>query len=439
MKSRRGAILICGPRAWRLGAATDAGVAWIETGISPHADAAEIIEKLPVALERLPASRDRAIVLALSSEDCLAASIATSALPRSDRRRAMEYRLEGKLPLAIEEVAADFISHNGRALGVCVRTQTINATIDAVRRCGVQIKTICPAAILGFQGGLSESKPLESLDAVIWRADESANVFLLEENSLVQWYCVPATLADIGVILASSAMARGRPMRVALHGSDPQWSADIAGLAKTEVVSSDALSMDDAAFQTAARVLSEKTEPLINFRHQGLGGVQLRRPIVAAIAACLLLCFSLIGAAVWRGNRYANISAGYGDQERRLFQQLFPDEPVPPGVESRLQSYASQLVHASAAGSSGVQPSSLTLLYKVLFNLPADMPLQFDDLQFDSGRATLQGRAGSLAQASEIAAGLRRAKDIQVDDPQTQQFADGGVGFTISAHEGGLP
>jgi hypothetical protein len=219
--------------------------------------------------------------------------------------------------------------------------------------------------------------------------------------------------------------------------------AEIAAVPNTEIISNDLLTMNDAALQTAAKILGEGVEPLVNFRGQSTGDIFPRRPLIAVLASCLLLCFSLIGGALWRANRYAAIAAGFDDQEHVLFQQLFPGEPVPMGVESRLRSYASRLDQPAALGSSAsqIQTSSLTLLYNVLSNLPAGTHFQFDDLQFDSGRATLHGRAGSLAQADEIAAALRQAKNLLVDDPQTQQLAGGGVEFTISARTstGGAP
>jgi hypothetical protein len=442
MRTRRGAILICGPGPWRLGAWTGAELAWIDTGISPQADEAEIIEKLPAAIDQIAGRRDRPFVLALPSGSFLAASIATGGLPRTDRRRAMEYRLEGKLPMAIEEVTSEFISHNGRALGVCVLTKKIDSILQGVRRCGVQIAAVCPAAILGFQSGLHRSDQRDGVDAVIWRTGESADIFLLDKGQLVQWYAVPATAADVGIILASCSIARGAPMRVTLRGAEPEWSAEIGALPHAQIISNDPLALNDAARQAAMGILAEGAEPLVNVNTQASGAIS-RRPLIAALAACLLLCFSLIGGAVWRANRYANITAGLGDQEHVLFQQLFPDEPVPLGVESRLKSYAPRLEQPASTGSSAsqIQTSSLTLLFNVLSNLPPGAHFQFDDLQFDSGRATLHGRAGSLAQADEIAAALRKSRDLLVDDPQTQQLADGGVEFTISARSGagGIP
>jgi hypothetical protein len=431
MKSRRGAILIAGPGDWRIGAPTGSGVIWTETGISAAAGIAEIAEKLPAALDRA-GCRGRPVVLALPSGDCLAASIATAALPRKDRRRAMEYRREGKLPLAIEEVSADFVSHNGRTLGVCVRTDKISAIIQAVRRSGAQVAAVCPAAILGFQSNSPATKGDTEVDAIIWRNGDSADVFLLEADELIQWHWVPATAADVHLILASHFTTARRSTRLALRGATREWHGQIARLPDVQIIADDPVAQDDAAAETTGRVLNEEIEPLVNFLPQGGGVMPLRRPLVAAAAACLLLCLCLIGGTFCRAQRYADLAAGFDDRQRQLYQQLFPGEAIPLGIESRLRSYAGAIQRPESSG-----PSSLTLLYNVLAHLPAGGKFQFDELEFDSGQATLHGAAGSLAEADQIAASLRYAPNLSVDDPQTQQLAGGGVGFTISVRQRG--
>src|SRR5271167_1962222 len=133
-----GAILFAGPGDWRIAQWSGEVVSWSDAGFSSQSDPADIAEKLPAALDRA-GCRGGPIVFALASADCLAATIPTNALPRRDRRRAMEYRLEGKIPLAIEDVRADFVTHNGRSLGVCVQTEKITAAMDVLRRCRMTI------------------------------------------------------------------------------------------------------------------------------------------------------------------------------------------------------------------------------------------------------------------------------------------------------------
>ncbi|MGA2230836.1 MAG: GspL/Epsl periplasmic domain-containing protein [Tepidisphaeraceae bacterium] len=430
MKSSRGAILMAGPGEWRIGAWTTSGVAWTDTGISSHATAAEISEKLPAAMDRA-GCRGRPVVLALPSDACLAASIATAALPRKDRRRAMEYRLEGKLPLAIEEVSSDFVVHNGQALGVCVRADFVGSSVATIRQCGVRLEAVCPAAILGFQAG---EHGTESPDLIVWQDGAMADVFLLDGGELVQWHWVPATTADVSLIVASHAARRGRDLRVELRGATHDLTREIGRLANVHSATSDATAMHDAALQTARRVVSHESEPLVNFAHDSNGGAELRKPLTALLVASLFLSLAVIGSMIWRAQRYAAVADGFDQQEQALFQQLFPNEAVPVGVHSRLQSYAGDLQPQASA-----KRSALIALYHFLANLPATVHFQLDEMQFDAGQATVHGRTDSLAHADQIAAALRKSSTLNVDDPQTQQLGDGGVGFTITARERGRP
>ena len=93
------------------------------------------------------------VLLAIPSHWCLCASVTTAGLPRKERRRAMIYRLEEKLPLAAEDVVADFLPAApacDQNLGVCVQKQTVATLVDALEAKGVAIASICPAALLAF-------------------------------------------------------------------------------------------------------------------------------------------------------------------------------------------------------------------------------------------------------------------------------------------------
>src|SRR4051812_7997769 len=90
----------------------------IATDATAPADAAPRIASALRTLGR----RNEPALLAVPSAWCLAARISLDGLPRGDRR-AMTFRLEEKLPVAAEDVVADFIiDRDGRrALGVAVR------------------------------------------------------------------------------------------------------------------------------------------------------------------------------------------------------------------------------------------------------------------------------------------------------------------------------
>src|SRR5690606_37049240 len=61
------------------------------------------------------------VILAPPSRQTLAAPIQVGDLPRRGRDKAMLFRLEEQLPLAAEDIVADFISTDRAALGLAVR------------------------------------------------------------------------------------------------------------------------------------------------------------------------------------------------------------------------------------------------------------------------------------------------------------------------------
>src|SRR5260221_749354 len=67
-----------------------------EETVAPHAIAQRVAEEL-----RRMGYVGQGVLLAVGSDECLAAAIDTAGLPRGDRK-AMLYRLEEKLPVAAE-------------------------------------------------------------------------------------------------------------------------------------------------------------------------------------------------------------------------------------------------------------------------------------------------------------------------------------------------
>src|SRR4051812_46687104 len=99
--------------------------------------------------------RGEGVLLAIESSMCLCAPVRTEGLPTKHRRRAMTYRLEEKLPIAAEDVVADFIeggpAADAEALGTCVRRTALAPMVEALEESGVAVAAICPASLLALQ------------------------------------------------------------------------------------------------------------------------------------------------------------------------------------------------------------------------------------------------------------------------------------------------
>src|SRR5215207_4587918 len=95
-----------------------------------------VARRLAAELRRLGYA-GRGVTLAVPAGWCMAATVDADAAGFD--RKAMLYRLEERLPIAVEEFVADFVEapDGGRVLGVCGRIDVLRPWLDALERAGV--------------------------------------------------------------------------------------------------------------------------------------------------------------------------------------------------------------------------------------------------------------------------------------------------------------
>src|SRR5689334_9560822 len=93
-------ILFPGRSAWRIARCGADGFVWSSAVVEENTAPETVAASVAVAL-REQGHAGGPVVLALASDDCLSVRVATTGLPRGDRR-AMIYRLEEQLPVAAE-------------------------------------------------------------------------------------------------------------------------------------------------------------------------------------------------------------------------------------------------------------------------------------------------------------------------------------------------
>ena len=92
--------------------------------------------------------RGEAVMLALPSRLCLCANVDEKGLRNRNRDAGLYFRLEERLPLALEEMVADFIPGQDQSLGVAVAIDAVEPIILALEDQGIVISSVCPAALL---------------------------------------------------------------------------------------------------------------------------------------------------------------------------------------------------------------------------------------------------------------------------------------------------
>jgi hypothetical protein len=148
---------------------------------------------------------------------------------------------------------------------------------------------------------------------------------------------------------------------------------------------------------------------------------------------------TLAGVLSYRAHLYRQAADAHHAALATLYGQAFPSQPLPVGIQRRLENHLAklELAHGAASGSQSdgpfEPPAGLRLLQAVLGGLPTDLRLTVLELRLDGRAFTLHAQARSHGDADRIASALRQGGILRVDAPRSQALRGGdGVGFTIN-------
>jgi hypothetical protein len=436
--SRRSIAIFADADAFRIapvGRAREASI--VEVPVPPDASPETRCATLGEALKAGGFSGARALLL-LPSTQCLCATIPIADLPMRQRGQAMLYRFEEKLPIAAEEIAADFISGESTALAVGVERRVLEPLTAAVREAGVRLSAVCPASLLVLQGLIESQRVAAGDEWVCWPAAAGrVELIRLAARVPAAWYVTSDDAGDV-VMHVRAADGSGTTQSVTACGMPAEFVERLTEAGLT-AESGEWQDVRQSATDAAAAVLANRWLPCVNFADSGgaaRGGGFAATGAAARIAVAALVVFaaSLVAALVVRAARYERLTAGYESQQHEVFRRLFPDAAVPVDVRSRLKSEA----RVAGGGDGSPQPDAvggLLVLRDLLTNLPGETRFRVSELRLDRGAFTLEGDVPTHGDAEAIAVALRRRDGFEVQSPRTEQRGPV-VGFTIIGKAG---
>lgn len=436
--ANRGVILFMpeAGRPWRLGFAGEA--ARVEA-LSPAADAPQAVAAAVAAALQSVGDEERRLVLAPRATACFSARLGKDAAESEAKagsrawRRAMLFALEERLPLAAEDVVADFIPGERGVFAVCAETATLRPWVEALDAAGVGVAAITPAALLLAQRRLSDAA-----DALLLGEADRLHLVTLERGSPAAWHLVSPAEEDVLGRLALLEPEKSS-WRVLAEGVAPSLRARLleAGVA-VAAADGDRPSLEERAAQVAAELLTEEAQPLIDLRRDALAARDtlrgVREPALAAAIAvvALLVVFSasMLLAAYRADAEVEELQAA----QREVYRELMPGQRVPENVARRLAS--EQQAIAARAGSAGGLPSgasALVVLRDLFQSLPGDAVFRLDRVRVDGdGAIEVLGQTRSYEEAGVISDALRREAAFDTEPPRSAALREGGgVSFTI--------
>ena len=376
-----------------------------------------------------------AIVVALESNLCLASNCRVASPKQARDRRTLTYLLEESLPVAAEEILADFVTGGTHVLGFCCDRQQVKRVIDPLCELGADLRAVSPLAILAG-GELQIESGKNDLIESVWLTKKAADVTRWENGKPVSWRTHPANRDELTIIntldwLAGSQEAPRRWL-------EQESQSILASSADSDQVT---ITVGDPrlayALKAAARITAGTETPAVDFLRDfktattGIHDPLARDRVVLACAAACLLAAS----AFWLLMSGSAIEAAIENSEIEqtdLFRDTFPDKRVPNGILRRLQSEARRLTGTRAGGADAPEhPDASLLLQEVLTQLP-DTRYQLKEIRIEGGGAYLIGEVRSHSEADRIAASLRKA-GLAASPPSTRQDSGKGVEFRVSA------
>lgn len=378
-----------------------------------------------------------AVAVCVPSAWCLSATIPTADLPRGDAK-AMSYRLEEGLPVAAENVVADFVPDpaTGVALGVCVRTETIRPVVDALEAAGVGVHSVVPTALAAAQGwaGRGGDPDRLLLCGEAGAAGPQLNLIVLRDGRPAHWSLVPAAESDLRLQLDLMSTESASTPSVEAADVPPPLAAVVEQMIGV-AVPVHPTTCRDAAVRVMGDVLAGRAKPWVNFRRGPLAVADPlrmhRKWVDLSLVAGIALLLSLTAAFLFRASRYGNLDAQVEAEMAADFHRHFPTWQVPMNIPAVVDA---QYRRSAAAGGGDLgragRGSALSTLRDVLTPLAAERNFQVDRMSFHDNGFVLGGRLQSFDQIDVLSRAVRSAGMV-VAPAQTRREADGTWTFVL--------
>lgn len=430
-------IIFAGPDVWRPACFSTNGLELGPDISLEGVDHKELARQVSLALQTL-GHRGQPVAIGLTGRYFLTAPLAAARNGQAIDRQILEYDLEEQLPLAAEEVVADFVVGKSHSFGVALPRSSWVERITALRQEQVSILSVAPTLLWASQH-LCDSLPRgERPSHLIWNHDGTLDAIEFCDGTLAGWTTIPAMPYALSQYLSVSLLQRPGPIRIGAVGltepvrQEMQAFPDIAWWEVHDVT------LESAAATQAALVMLGRATPWIELSRPELGSIGMWRAVrphlALVVAALVTLVAAILGVLHSRAMAYANAADANEQRQQEVFQRVFAGQSVPLGIRSRLASEVARL--EGLRGHNGSLPRRDTadqLLERFLAAVPQGVRWRILELRIEQGRIQIEGEIGSHGEAERITVALKKC-GLSPSLPRTQQLADRRVALSLTAN-----
>ncbi len=364
----------------------------------------------------------------LPSAWCLCGQV--KGTPR-DRHEALLYQLEDRLPIAAEDILADFLAMDpDRSFGVAVERHRIVPILEALNQAGIRCVAAVPSAMLSLQAAAPEPSQTHHIMA---DGSDYLDALILASGRPTGWARLTATSSALQQWLKIAPPSGEAPSQIAVTGVDPKWIPDdMDGVV-------DVPDLLDQAAALGHEIVSGKCKPWFNLSrrmHDAEPWAPVRAPLLAAAVALVCLVAVFIGMMLYRASAYDQLAQDAYNALRQPYKKALPDQRLPGSLAVMHQKLAEEAKRRRAmrgeAEDMPDQRSALSTTLQVFMALPTDRHFRVLEWSVEPDRFDLEGQARLHSDAEAIGAALRRTEQFEIDPAKTQALKGQGVSFILS-------
>lgn len=402
-------------------------------------------DRLDVVAQRIAESLDEAdarvhhVTILLGASLCLPACFTCESQRQARSAEALGYRLEEAIPLAAEDVLADFQRDGLSVFAVATRRAPMEAWVLALGERGLTIDFVTPEASLAWEYHLGIAKGKQH-SAAMWQTNHETQLIEFQDRRPIAWQVLSNEPTELRQHLKVQRLGNQTDDQPILL-YQPSKTSDASGLGVVDVDHSTIHVIEGPTLrESATKRLSEirAGRQRVPFDLTPVTGKQSARgPLRLDLAAFQLAIIVLLGSFVFSAWQQLQRAQSKTDQhvmaQEEVFRELFPESRLPVGVLSRLKSERGKLAGVRGKSEDQVDPISvLPILHRFLSAVPSDMRLRIVSSKIDGEGIDLSGEVREFADADRLAAALRSAGFL-VTPPRTSRLPDQGVSFRLEA------
>lgn len=403
--------------------------------------AAELAQAVAEAMAESGHQPRHAVLLALGTTHCVAASVPVPSAKLARNREAMTYLMEPLMPWSAEDAVVDYERADNHALMVAARLEPLLEMLTAWDEAGIHVASIVPLSRLMVADDKAGSRSRSGRNVLLLNSDDGIDLWMMDGKQPTEWQHVPSNAPAVVRALQLRLLSEPAPLHTVCRGLPAETVEQLTAIEELDIRSVDHEQTEDDRLNGLAnpslRILDGRDNAPIELRRGPLllaerssKNQQMGEWLLVSVMV-LMIC---VGAAFLLKAQQAGMQReAVFEQQKTVFREVLPDQKMQQAVRSRLESELKRLKGLKGDGEDVPQTvDAALLLNRMLQALPEDLRFRILEVRIEDGGLNLVGEVRDHSDADTIAAALRKS-GVTVTSPQTYRLAERGVGFRISA------